>query len=271
MISPLAYVHPEAKIGANVTIDPFAFIDRNVEIGEGTHIMSNAVISYGSRIGKSCLIFPGSVIGGIPQDLKFVGEETTVEIGDRTTVRECVTINRGTKAKGKTVIGSNNLLMAYVHVGHDCIIGNGCVIVNSVLLAGEVEVGDFAIIGGASAVMQFTRIGAHTYIGGFSQIRKDVPPYVRAAREPLCYIGINSVGLRRRGFSNETIYAIQDMYRHIYQSDMNTSQALDHIEATMAHTPERDEVVNFIRNGKKGIMKGFNPSVNRGSSEDDED
>jgi UDP-N-acetylglucosamine acyltransferase len=257
MISHLAYVHPDAKIGENVTIEPFAMVYGDVEIGDGTWIASNTVIMDGARIGKNNKIFPGAVIAGIPQDLKFVGEYTTVEIGDNNTIRECVTINRGTKAKNKTVVGSNNLIMAYVHLGHDCIIGNGCVIVNSVLLAGEVEVGDYAIIGGATAVMQFTRIGAHTYIGGCSQVRKDVPPFVRAAREPLCYIGINSVGLRRRGFTNESVYAIQDMYRHIYQSDMNTSQALEHIESTMAKTPERDEVVNFIRNGKKGIMKGF--------------
>jgi UDP-N-acetylglucosamine acyltransferase len=261
MISNLAYVHPNAKIGNNVVIEPFAMIYGDVEIGDGTWIASNVVIMDGSRIGKDNKIFPGAVISGIPQDLKFIGEYTTVEIGDNNTIRECVTINRGTKAKYKTVIGNNNLLMAYVHLGHDCVIGNSCVIVNSVQLAGEVEVGDYAIIGGATAVMQFTRIGSHTYIGGCSQVRKDVPPFVRAAREPLCYVGINSVGLRRRGFSNESIYGIQDMYRMIYQSDLNTSQAMEQIESTMPKSAERDEILNFIRGGKKGIMRGFSSEI----------
>lgn len=264
MISNLAYIHPEAKIGNNVTIEPFAMIYRDVEIGDGTWIGPNAVIMDGTRMGKNCKVFPGAVIAGIPQDLKFVGEYSTVEIGDNTTFRECVTINRGTKAKNKTVIGNNSLFMAYVHVGHDCIVGDNVVIVNSVLLAGEVEVGDWAIVGGATAVQQFARIGAHTYIGGCSQVRKDVPPFVRAAREPLSYIGINSVGLRRRNFSNETIYAIQDMYRYIYQSDMNISSGVSYIETNMPQTEERDMVVNFIKGSKHGVMRGF-------SSETDED
>jgi UDP-N-acetylglucosamine acyltransferase len=215
----------------------------------------------GARIGKNCRIFPGAVVSAIPQDLKFSGEITTAEVGDNTTLRECVTINRGTTAKMKTVVGSNCLLMAYVHIAHDCILGNNIIIANSVNLAGEVEVGDYVVIGGGAAVRQFTRIGDHAFISGFSQVRKDVPPFVRAAREPLSYVGINSVGLRRKSFANETIYAIQDMYRHIYQSDMNHSQALTFIESNIPHSPERDMVIDFIRGSKRGIMKGFMSEV----------
>ncbi|HEY4788121.1 MAG TPA: acyl-ACP--UDP-N-acetylglucosamine O-acyltransferase [Bacteroidales bacterium] len=264
MISNLAYVHPEAKIGENVTIEPFAMVYKDVVIGDGCWIGPNAVIMDGARMGKNCRVFPGAVISGIPQDLKFVGEYSTVEIGDNNTFRECVTVNRGTKAKEKTVIGNNSLLMAYVHVGHDCIIGSNVVIVNSVLLAGEVEVDDWAIIGGATAVQQYTRIGAHTYIGGCSQVRKDVPPFVRAAREPLSYIGINSVGLRRRSYTTDTIHSIQDMYRYIYQSEMNHSAAINYIESNIPQTRERDMILNFIKGSKHGIMRGF-------SSELDED
>jgi UDP-N-acetylglucosamine acyltransferase len=257
MISNLAYVHPEAKIGVNVTIEPFATIYKDVVIGDDCWIGPNAVIMDGARIGKKCRIFPGSIISGIPQDLKFAGEYSTAEIGDNTTIRECVTFNRGTKAKEKTVIGSNCLVMAYVHVGHDCIIGDNVILVNAVSIAGEVAVGDWAIIGGGTLVHQFSKIGEHVMVSGGSLIRKDVPPFVKAGREPLSYAGINSVGLRRRGFSNEAIYGVQEMYRHIYQSDMNISNALNFIESNMPQTPERDLVVNFIRSSKRGIMKGF--------------
>ncbi len=260
MINPLAYVHPEAQIGENVTIEPFATVYSDVVIGDGTWIGPSAVIMEGARLGKNCKVFPGAVISGIPQDLKFVGEYSTTEIGDNVTIRECVTINRGTKAREKTVIGNNNLFMAYAHVGHDCFIGNNVVIVNSVNLAGEVEVGDWAIIGGDTAVQQFAKIGAHTYIGGCCQVRKDVPPFVRAAREPLSYIGVNSVGLRRRNFTNELIYSIQEIYRYLYQSDMNHSVAIDYIENTLPQTPERDMIINFVKETKRGIMKGYNSS-----------
>ena len=261
MISNLAYVHPEAKIGENVTIEPFASIFKDVIIGDGCWIGTHAVIMDGARLGKNCKVFPGAVIAGIPQDLKFAGEYSTVEIGDNSTFRECVTVNRGTSAKGKTVVGSNCLIMAYSHVAHDCVIGNNVVIVNSVQIAGEVEVGNFSIISGATAVRQFVRIGEHTYIGGYCQVRKDVPPFVRAAREPLSYIGVNSVGLRRRGFSNETIFSIQEMYRKIYQSGMNHSAAIADIETLMTQTPERDMVINFIRSSKAGIMRGWTSEV----------
>lgn len=261
MSQVLYSLHPDAKIGENVTISPFSTIYGDVVIGDGTWIGPNVTIMDGARIGKNCRIFPGAVISAIPQDLKFVGEITTAEIGDNTTIRECVTINRGTKAKNKTVVGNNCLIMAYVHLGHDCILGNNVILVNSVQLAGEVEVGDWAIVGGATAVQQFARIGAHTYVGGCSQVRKDVPPFVKAAREPLSYVGINSVGLRRRGYTSESVHAIQEMYRYIYQSDMNHNQAVNYIEANMPQTPERDMVINFIREGKKGIMRGFTSEV----------
>jgi UDP-N-acetylglucosamine acyltransferase len=261
MISNLAYIHPEAKIGEGVTIEPFATIYKDVVIGDGTWIGPNAIIMDGARIGKKCRIFPGAVIAGIPQDLKFAGEYSTAEIGDNTTIRECVTFNRGTKAKEKTVIGSNCLVMAYVHVGHDCIIGDNVILVNSVSIAGEVEIGDWAILGGGALVHQFSKIGEHVMISGGSLVRKDVPPFVKAGREPLSYAGINSVGLRRRGFTNDAIYAVQEMYRHIYQSDMNISNALNFIESNMPQTPERDMVVNFIRGSKRGIMKGFTSEV----------
>lgn len=261
MISNLASVHPEAKIGNNVTIEPFATIYKDVEIGDGCWIGPNAVIMDGARIGKNCRIFPGAVVSAVPQDLKFAGEITTAEIGDNTTLRECVTVNRGTNAKMKTIIGSNCLLMAYVHVAHDCILGNNIIIANSVNLAGEVEVGNFVGIGGVAAVRQFVRIGEHAFISGYSQVRKDVPPFVRAAREPLSYVGINSVGLRRKNFTNETIYSIQEMYRIIYQNNMNNTQALAYIEENIPHSGARDTIVNFIRGSKRGIMKGFSSEV----------
>jgi len=254
---PLAYIHPDAKIGENVIVEPFAYIAADVVIGDESYIGPHAVILDGTRIGKACRIFSGAVVSGIPQDLKFTGEETTTEIGDNTTIRECVTINRGTVAKGKTVVGSNCLLMAYVHVAHDCIVGNNCILVNNVTLAGEVVVEDWAILGGLTAVHQFVNIGCHAMVSGGSLVRKDIPPYVKAAREPLAYVGINTLGLRRRGFSNEKITEIHDMYRAIYQSNRNNSQAIEFIETSMPSSPERDIVVEFIRNSKRGIMKGY--------------
>ena len=257
MIHTLACVHPDARIGENVMIEPFVNVAKDVVIGDGTYVMSNAVILEGARIGKNCKIFPGAVIAGIPQDLKFDGEYSTVEIGDHTTIRECVTINRGTKTKNKTVVGNNCLLMAYVHIAHDVSIGNNSVIVSHTGIAGEVEIGDWAIIGGGTMIHQFVRIGAHAMIGGASKVRKDVPPYVKAARDPLAYVGVNSIGLRRRGFSNEKIWELQDIYRELYQKDMNYSEALKYIEENYPQSEERDNVVSFVRNSKRGIMKGY--------------
>ncbi|MBQ7381828.1 MAG: acyl-ACP--UDP-N-acetylglucosamine O-acyltransferase [Paludibacteraceae bacterium] len=237
MISPLAYVSPKAQIGKNVTIDAFAYIDDNVIIGDNCHI------------------FPSAVIGAVPQDLKYKGEETWTIIGDNCVLREFVTIHRGTASKGKTVIGNNNLIMAYCHVAHDCILHDNIIMSNATQLAGEVEVDDFAIIGGGTLVHQFSHIGSHVMIQGGSKINKDIPPYVIAAREPIAYCGINSVGLNRRGFTPEQIHTIQEAYRLIYQGGMIVSQALDTIEATMPQTPERDAILHFIRNSERGIVR----------------
>lgn len=257
MNQPLAYVNPQAKVAKNVVIEPFVTIDKNVEIGEGTWIGPNVTIMEGARIGKNCKIFPGAVISAVPQDLKFAGEETIAVIGDNTTIREFVTINRGTKANNETVVGSNCLLMAYVHVAHDCVIGNNCILGNATTLAGHIVIDDWAILGGMTAIHQFVNIGAHTMTSGGSLVRKDVPPFTKSAREPLSYVGINSIGLRRRGFTSEKIKEIQDIYRIIYLKGLNVSQATDVIEAEMQATPERDEILSFINRSTRGIMKGY--------------
>lgn len=256
-MSQLSYIHPNAKIGKDVTIEPFSTVYENVEIGDGTWIGPNVTIFQGARIGKNCRIFPGAVISAIPQDLKFKGEDTTVEIGDDTTIRECVTINRGTTDKMKTSIGSNCLIMAYVHIAHDCIIGNNIVIANSVNLAGHVEIEDHTILEGLVAVQQFVKIGAHAFITGGSLVRKNVPPFTKAAREPLQYIGINSVGLRRRGYSNERILEIEDIYRTLYIKGHNVTNALAIIEQEAPASKEKEQILNFIRDSKNGIMRGI--------------
>ena len=257
MNQPLAYVHPQAKLAKNVVIEPFVNIEKNVEIGDGTWIGSNVTIMEGARIGKNCKIFPGAVIAAIPQDLKYDVEDTLVRIGDNNTIREFVTINRATKANWETVIGNNNLLMAYVHVAHDCIIGNNCILANGCTLAGHISIDDWAIVGGLSAVHQFVNIGQHSMVSGGSLVRKDVPPYTKAAREPLSFVGINSIGLRRRGFTSEKINEIQDIYRYIYLKGLNVTQALELIEATMPATFERDEILSFTAKSSRGIMKGY--------------
>ncbi|WP_026994605.1 acyl-ACP--UDP-N-acetylglucosamine O-acyltransferase [Flectobacillus major] len=256
MTQPLAYIHPEAKLAHNVVIEPFSTIYQDVEIGEGSWIGSNVTIFPGARIGKNCRIFPGAVISAIPQDLKFDGEDTITIIGDNTTIRECVTVNRGTKEKYKTEVGKNCLLMAYVHVAHDCVIGDNCIIANSVQVAGHVEIGEAARIGGACAIHQFVKIGKHVMISGGSLIRKDVPPYTKSAREPLSYVGVNSIGLRRSGFNDQQIALIQDAYRFIFLRGLNNSDALVQIEQELEATPERDEIINFIRTSERGIFKG---------------
>ena len=237
MISPLAYVSPKAQIGKNVTIDAFAYIDDNVIIGDNCHI------------------FPSAVIGAVPQDLKYKGEETWTIIGDNCVLREFVTVHRGTASKGKTVVGNNNLIMAYSHIAHDCILHDNIIMSNVTQLAGEVEIDDYAVIGGGTLVHQFTHIGGHVMIQGGSKINKDIPPYAIVAREPIAFCGINSVGLNRRGFTPEQIHTIQEVYRLIFQSGMNTTQALEHIEATMPQSAERDTIVSFIRNSTRGIVK----------------
>jgi UDP-N-acetylglucosamine acyltransferase len=261
MNQPLAYVHPGAKIAKNVVIEPFTTIHNNVIIGEGTWIGSNVTIMEGARIGKNCNIFPGAVISAIPQDLKFQDEDTTVEIGDGTTIREFVTINRGTVDRMKTVVGKNCWIMAYCHIAHDCIVGDNCVFSNNSTLAGHITVGDHVVLAGMAAIQQFCMIGSHAFVTGGSLVRKDVPPYVKAGREPLSYVGINSIGLRRRGFSTEKIREIQNIYRILYQKNYNNSQAAEIIEAEMEATPERDEILQFIKNSQRGIMKGYVSSI----------
>ena len=262
MYQPLSYIHPGAKIAKNVVVEPFTSIDKDVVIGEGTWIGSNVTIMSGARIGKNVSIFPGSVISAVPQDLKFKGEETTAVIGDNTTIRECVTINRGTSDRNKTKIGKNCLIMAYSHVAHDCFIGDYCIFSNNSTLAGHVTVGNHVILAGMVAVHQFCSIGNHSFVAGGSLVRKDIPPYVKAAREPISYVGINSVGLRRRGFDSKVIMQIQSIYRTLYQKKYNNTQAVSIMEAEMEATKERDEIIQFIKNSQRGIMKGYFLKIN---------
>ena len=257
MYQPLSYIHPGAKIAKNVVVEPFTSIDKDVVIGEGTWIGSNVTIMSGARIGKNVSIFPGSVISAVPQDLKFKGEDTTAVIGDNTTIRECVTINRGTSDRNKTKIGKNCLIMAYSHVAHDCFIGDNCIFSNNSTLAGHVTVGNHVILAGMVAVHQFCSIGNHAFVAGGSLVRKDIPRYVKAAREPISYVGINSVGLRRRGFDSSVIMQIQSIYRTLYQKKYNNTQAVSIMEAEMEATKERDEIIQFIKNSQRGIMKGY--------------
>lgn len=258
---PLAHVHPEAVIGSNVVIEPFATVQKDVVIGDGCWIGPNAVICEGARLGKNVKVFPGASVSSIPQDLKFAGEKTETFVGDNTVIRESVTISRGTVDKHKTVIGKNCLLMAYVHIAHDCIIGDHCIFANAVQVAGHVTIENWAIIGGASALHQFVKVGAHVMLSGGSLVRKDVPPYTKAAREPLTYAGVNSVGLRRRGFSAEKISEIQEVYRYIFLKGLNNSKALDAVEKDLPPSEERDYIVSFIRNSERGVMKGFTTSL----------
>lgn len=255
-ISNLAYVDKRAQIGKNVKIDPFATIHGDVSIGDGCWIASNVVIHDGARIGSNCSIFPGAVISTIPMDMKYAGEMTTVEIGNNTTIREFATIKKGTNYAGKTVIGSNVLLMAYAHVAHDCIIKDHAILANAVNLAGHVTVEEWAILGGMSAAHQFCRIGKHVILAGGSLVGKDVPPYTKAAHFPLKYAGVNSIGLKRRGFEQETIHEIQDIYRILYNSGLNVSQAVERIEEEIAPSDEKEEILKFIRSSERGLMKG---------------
>lgn len=252
-----SYIHPDAQIGKDVTIAPFCYIDKDVVIGDGTWLGPNVTIFQGARIGKNCKIYPGAVISGEPQDLKFQGESTTAIIGDRTTIREYVTINRGTSYAKKTVVGSDCLLMAYVHVAHDCILGDRVILANNVNLAGHVMIEDWAILEGLVAVQQFTKIGAHSFVAGGSLVRKSVPPFVKAAREPLSYAGVNAIGLRRRHFDQELINHIQDIYRILYVKGENITNALTHIEEEIEPTEQRAQIIDFIRSAELGIIRGF--------------
>jgi UDP-N-acetylglucosamine acyltransferase len=256
MVSNLAYVHPDAILAESVTIDPFAYIAENVQIGDGTWVGPNSTILPGARIGKNCRIFPSAVVSGIPQDLKYRGEDTTAEIGDGSTIREGATVNRGTAAAGRTIIGMNCLIMAYAHVGHDCHIGNNCILGNGTGLAGEVRIDDWAILSAGTLVHQFVRIGGHVIIGGGAKVRTDVPPFIKADRDPLTFMGLNTVGLSRRGFQKEQIDYIHNIYRVIYQNGMNVSQALDFIERETSQSSEKEYIIKFIRSSERGIIRG---------------
>ncbi len=254
---PMTNVHPNAIVGKNTVIQPFATIEDNVIIGENCWIGANAVIMSGTRMGNNCRVFPGAVVGAIPQDLKFRNEYSTLIIGNNVTIREYCTINRGTDATGTTRIGDGCLLMAYVHVAHDCVIKRGCVLANNVTLAGHIEIGEYAVLGGMTAVHQFVRIGKHVMVGGGSLVRKDIPPYVKAAREPLSYAGLNSVGLRRRGFTNELIHHLQDIYRILFVRGHNTRRAIEIIETTVRESEEKEEILAFLQEADRGLMRGF--------------
>ncbi|MBP1629667.1 MAG: lpxA [Bacteroidetes bacterium] len=256
MNQPLAYIHPDAKIGNNVIIEPFAVIYEDVEIGDGCWIGPHVTIFPGARIGKNNKFYPGASISAIPQDLKFAGEKSLVEIGENNTIRECVTINRGTAASGRTKIGDNNLIMAYSHLAHDCLIGNNCILANNATLAGHIEIGDYAIIGGLSAIHQFTKIGSHTILMGGSLVDKDVPPFVKGAKFPLQYSGINSLGLHRRGFDTETINLIKEYYRVVFQSGLTYSKALEQLK-TLESTKALEEIISFMEKADRGLIKGY--------------
>lgn len=256
-MSNLSVVHPNAKIGKNVTISPFTMIAEDVVIGDDCWIGPNVSIMDGVRIGNNCKVFPGAILGATPQDLKYEGEESILEIADNVIIREYCTINRGTKANYKTYIGKNSLIMAYVHVAHDCIIGNNCILSNNVNLAGHIELAPYVIVGGMTAVHQFVNIGIHSFIGGGSLVRKDVPPFVKAAREPLSYVGINSVGLRRRGFDGDQIKTIQDIYRILFVKGFNTQQALKYIHEEFPNSDEKSTILEFVQQSNRGLMRGF--------------
>ena len=255
-IHPLACVSPNAVLGDNIEIGPYVFVDDDVVIGDGCRLLPHATIFSYVSMGKDCTVFPGAVVGAIPQDLKFEGEVTRVEIGDRVTIRECATINRGTRASGKAVtrVGSDTLIMSYVHIAHDCTVGNHCIMVSHSAIAGETDIEDWAILGGGALAHQFSRIGCHAMVAAGIKILKDVPPYVMAGRDPISFEGINRVGLLRRGFSEDKVNEIKAIYDTVYFQGMNVSDALAHIEQNFARTPERDHIIDFIRGSRRGIL-----------------
>ena len=254
-ISPLAYVDPEARIGENCEIGPFCFVDRGVVIGANNKLMNSVTLLYGTRMGSGNVLFPGTVVGAIPQDLKFRGEDTTAQIGDNNTIRENVTINRGTAAKGQTVVGNGNLIMEGAHIAHDVQLGNGCIVGNSTKIAGEVVVDDYANISASVLVHQFCRIGSYVMIGGGTRTGQDVPPFVMAAREPVAFCGLNIVGLRRRGFQPELIENIHTAYRLLYQRGKLRDDCLAQIEAEVPMSPEIEYILDFVKTSKRGIIK----------------
>jgi len=253
----LSSIHSDAIIGKNVTVEPFTTIHKNVEIGSGTWIGSNVTIMEGARIGKNCRIFPGAVISAIPQDLKFSGEDSLTIVGDNTTIRECATINRGTSASGETRVGNHCLIMAYSHIAHDCNIGDYCIFSNNSTLAGHVNIGSHVILSGFTAVHQFCKIGDFAFIAGGSLVRKDVPPFIKAGREPLAFIGVNSIGLSRNGFENRQLKNIQDAYRIIFKKKLNVAQALKVLENEIDHTAEKKAIITFLNKSERGIIRGY--------------
>ena len=257
MISPLAYVHPDAKLGANVTVEPFACIAGDVVIGDDCWIGPGAVIHDGARIGRKCKIHTAASVSCLPQDLKFDGEVTTCQIGDCNDIREYVTISRGTKSTGTTIVGDGNLLMAYVHVGHDCVVGSHCVIANRVSLAGEVHVDDWVVIGGHAAIHQWTRIGAHAMIQGGALLGQDLPPFVIVRNDTLRFAGINKIGLSRRGFTPERIAEIHEACRILFQSGLNYLNGCNEVEQRVPQSTERDALLKFIRESQRGIIKPY--------------
>ena len=250
-------INPQAKIGKDVTIGNFTTICEDVEIGDGCWIGPNVTIFPGARIGKNCKVFPGAVISAVPQDLKFAGEYSTVEIGDNNVIRECCTINRGTAASGKTVVGDDNLIMAYVHIAHDCVVGNNCVFANNATLAGHITVGDYTILGGKTAILQFVHIGSHVITAGGALVDKDIPPFVKAARYPISYAGVNTIGLKRRGFSQDAIDNITDIYRYLFQKGLTVSHAVEAIKEQYGNTDEGKVILSFIGGANTGLMKGY--------------
>ena len=257
MTISLNQIHPSAKIASNVSIDPFTCIHADVEIGDNTWIGSNVTVMDGARIGANCKIFPGAVISAIPQDLKFKGEDSLAIIGDYTVVRECATINRGTYATGKTEVGSHCLIMAYSHIAHDCLVGNHCIFSNNSTLAGHITVGDHVVLGGLTAIQQFCKIGDFAFVSGGSLVRKDIPPYSKVARNPLIFIGVNSIGMERNGKNKEEIALVEEVYRILYRSKHNISQALEIIKNDLAPTHERDTILEFIEKSSQGIVRGY--------------
>lgn len=255
-ISPHAFIAPEAQIADGATIEPFAYIEGDVQIGCGTWIGPHATVLSGTRIGEDCKVFPGAVVGAVPQDLKYAGESSTVEIGDRTIIRECVTINRGTTDRMRTAVGNDCLIMAYTHLAHDVLVGNHVIIANSGNIAGHVTIEDWVIIEGMAGVQQFVTIGKHAFVGGGSMVRKNVPPYIKAAREPLSYIGVNSIGLRRRGYDNDRILIIEDIYRMLYVQNGNITQALRAAESELPASEDKNVILDFIHASDKGIIRG---------------
>jgi UDP-N-acetylglucosamine acyltransferase len=256
VIDPTAIVSSKAQLGSNVTVGPLSIVEDNVVIGEGTHIASGALIASGSRIGRECHIHHGAVVGTIPQDLKFHGEQTLLEVGDHTTIREYATLNRGTSERGKTTVGHHCFVMAYAHIAHDCAIGNHVILANSVNMAGHVTIEDHVVLGGMVPIHQFVRIGCHAMVGGGYRVSKDVPPYILAGHEPLAFQGLNIVGLKRRNFSPESISTLETIYDIIYRSRYNVTQALEKIKTDFPATEEVLHVIDFIQSSKRGIIWG---------------